>query len=468
MTYNSRSSCDAVLERIKRRGKDDGFTFGAKYDLCTSYFQKLQSFFRPAPKVMEPDSVNMSVTLSANFPGLNTTGGRLDQAPEKNKIVSLCNKTDTSYFQMLDPQTLEPIGLALQTSLHPLLKGPSSATHAKSDPITGDVYNYNLEYGRKGTYRVFGVCASTGKTSILATISADPSYLHSLFLTENYVILCVWNAFFSLCGAPIFYHMNIVDSLAKYDGTRPATWYVVDRTPTEAGGKGLVATYESGPFFAFHTINAYEESDSQTSQTDIVADIIAYDNHDCIKRYYLDNMMSDSPTAKGLRDGAFDQCRATIRRFRLPKIPTKPIPQRLKADLVFSKARELYFELPAINPTRLMRKHRYVYAVSDTGNSAFFDGLIKYDVDTHENVQWTYHSQTAGEPIFVADPGSEDEDGGVLLSVVLDGIEGKSYLLVLDAKTMTEVGRASVDGVVGFGFHGTHVPSGRDGVALQI
>ncbi|KAF7513895.1 hypothetical protein GJ744_006509 [Endocarpon pusillum] len=468
VTYNSRSSCDAVLERIKRAGKDEGYTFGAKYDLCTSYFQKLQSFFRPAPKPRKADSLNVSVTLSANFPGLNTNGDRLNAAPERDKIVSLCNKNDTSYFQMLDPQTLEPIGLAQQNSLHPSLKGPSSATHAKSDPVTGDVYNYNLEYGRTGTYRVFTVSASTGQTSILATFSADASYLHSLFLTEHYVIICVWNAFFSLGGTPIFYHMNIVDALAEYDGTRPATWYVVDRQPVEAGGKGLIATYESDPFFAFHTINAYEEAGNHANQVDIIADIICYDNHDCIKRFYLDNLVSDSPTAKGFSDGAFAHCGATIRRFRLPDVPSKPIDQRFKADTVFVKARKFYVELPAINPRRLTRKYRYIYGMIDTGKSTFFDGLVKYDIETHKDIRWSYHGQTAGEPIFVADPESEDEDGGVLLSVVLDGVGGKSYLLVLDAKTMKEVGRASVDGVVGFGFHGTHVPAGRDEVALQI
>ncbi len=468
VSYNSRSSCDGVLERIKRTGKDEGYTFGAKYDLCTSYFQKVQGLFKPAPQVKEPDQTNISVTLSANFPGLNTTGGRLDRAPGKNKIISLCNKTDTLSFQMLDAQTLEPIGMAQQTSLHPSLKGPSSATHAKSDPTTGDVYNYNLEYGRKGTYRVFKVSASTGKTFILATISADASYLHSLFLTDNYVIICVWNAFFSLGGVPIFYHKNVVDSLAKYDGTRPATWYVVDRIPVEAGGEGLIATYESDPFFAFHAINAYEVSGDQAGQTDIIADVIAYDTHECITRYYLDNMMSDSPTAKGFSDGSFANCHATIRRFRLINIPSTPVAHPLKADLVFSKGRELCLELPAINPTKLMREYRYIYGVTDTGKSAFFDGLVKYDLETHDNMQWSYRGQTAGEPIFVADPASEDEDGGVLLSVVLDGVEGKSYLLVLDAKTMREVGRADVEGVVGFGFHGTHVPAGSDGVALQV
>ena len=58
---------------------------------------------------------------------------------------------------------------------------------------------------------------------------------------------------------------------------------------------------------------------------------------------------------------------------------------------------------------------------------------------------------------------AEDEDRGVLLSAVLDGIGGRSYLLCLDARTMREVGRADVDGVVGFGFHGCHVPSGGEG-----
>lgn len=467
VTYNSRSSCDGLIERIKRTGKLEGYSFAGKYDLCTSYFQKLQSVFRPAPKVDTPDQVNVSVSLSANFPGLSATGKRLEQPVERDQLATLCNKSDISFVQMLDPQTLEPIGVAQQKSLHPLLIGSSSATHAKSDPITGDVYNYNLKYGRSGTYRVFAVSASTGQTSILATIYASSSYLHSLFLTENYTILCVWNAFFSLGGAPIFYHKNLVDALAEYDGSRPATWYVIDRTPPEAGGRGLVATYESPPFFAFHSINAFEEGDREAGGVDIVADVVAYDNNDCVKRFYLDNMMSDSSTAKGLSDAAFSQCRSSVRQFRLRDIPSESSRQIRKAELVFSKAQELSVELPTINPSKLMRKHRYVYGVTDTGNSSFFDGLVKYDEDTHTNIQWNQHGQTAGEPIFVADPASEDEDGGVVLSVVLDGIRGKSYLLVLDAKTMKEVARANVDGPVGFGFHGTHVPARQGERPLQ-
>ena len=99
---------------------------------------------------------------------------------------------------------------------------------------------------------------------------------------------------------------------------------------------------------------------------------------------------------------------------------------------------------------------------------------MKFDMQTHEMKTWNHSGQSAGEPIFVpARQESEsknirDEDDGVLLSVVLDGPAGKSYLLVLDARTMEEVGRAEVPGAIGFGFHGTHVSAlGGKGRALD-
>jgi torulene dioxygenase len=108
-----------------------------------------------------------------------------------------------------------------------------------------------------------------------------------------------------------------------------------------------------------------------------------------------------------------------------------------------------------------LKKHRFVYGVLHTGKSTLFDSIVKYDVSSQTAKMWSKHGHTPGEPIFVADPtgmGEEDEDAGVLLSVVLDGVGGKSYLLVLDARTMEEIGKAKVPGVIGFGFHGTHVP----------
>ena len=453
VTYNSRVVCDGLLKKIKKSGDRQGITFAAKYDPCMSYFQKLQAVFNPTWK-RNPDELSVAVTMSINFPGLSRTGKPQASEHDRSKVSTLCNKTDGPVFQMLDEQTLEPIGVAAQTTLHPLLKGAGSAAHAKSDPVTGDVFNYNLDFGRHPTYRVFTVNAETGGTSILATFTHSPAYLHSLFLTEHYVVLCVWNSHYKAGGASILYHQNIIDSLI-YNDKAHATWFVVEKNPQ---GNGLVATYDSDSFYAFHSINAYEEQ-HEGGKVNIIADICAYENMDCLKRFYLDNLISDSPAAKPYCDPSNLSGRPNIRRFRLPDVPSTPLKDKahLKADSVWTAGKTSSVELPTLNPAYVTKKHRYVYGIMDTGKSSFLDGLIKYDVSNHTTKVWYVHGHTAGEPIFIADPGSSDEDAGVLLSVVLDGYEGKSYLLCLDAKTMTELGRANVDGAVGFGFHGTHV-----------
>jgi torulene dioxygenase len=84
------------------------------------------------------------------------------------------------------------------------------------------------------------------------------------------------------------------------------------------------------------------------------------------------------------------------------------------------------------------------------------DALIKHDnSEAQKHLLWEKHAHTPGEAIFVPDPDGTEEDYGALLTVVLDGRSGLSYLLVLDAKTMTEVARAEMDWAVPFGFHGT-------------
>lgn len=489
--HNSRRTCDGLVERVMRTGKRDGYTFAAKYDPCQSFFKKLQSLFSPTP-TDTANSINVSVTLSPNFPGLSKTGGQKQKAHESGQIATLINKSDNSMMQALDPETLEPIGMARQSVLHPDLKGSVSGAHAKVCPKTGDIYNFNLDFGKTGCYRAFHVSASTGRCSVLATFPSVPAYLHSSFLTENYYIVCVWNSHFSAGGVSILWTKNFLDALSDYDPKKPATWYVVDRKPVAEGGRGLVATFESDPFFCFHTINAYEErSTSDPDQIDIIADLCAYDSLDVLKRFYVDNLRSDSASAKAYSDPKYDSAKAYFRRFKLPAADslkatisgggpkrknskTTVAPKVKQAENISRGSKGLAPELPSINHAIRGTKYRYVYGVTDTGKSTFFDGIVKYNVQTNRtDAVWSEFGQSAGEPIFVADPSAdptdvEQEDNGVLLTAVLDGPNERSYLLVLNAKDLTELGRATmVDGpapIIGFGFHGAHV---RDATILD-
>ncbi|KAI9730067.1 MAG: hypothetical protein M1834_006059 [Cirrosporium novae-zelandiae] len=501
--YNSRRTCDGLIEKIRKTGKLDGFTFGRKYDPCQNLFKKVMSTFEPADSnIQTPDSRNMGVTISVNFPGLPEFKDTLkpsnaDGAVRHNTpIRTICNKTDRNGFQLLDPETLAPVGLCDQSVLHPDLTGPLSGTHAKSDPITGDVYNYNLDLGANPTYRLFHVSASTGTTSILATFHAPAAYIHSIFLTANHVILCVWPAHLALNGAKMLHTRNIIDAISDFDPTAKAEWFVVDRTPS---GCGLVSKFESPAFFAFHSINAFEEpnrnpnntSTPSSSSIDIVADVTAYNTTEIITSMYYENLLSNSPAAIP-SSPPNPNTAAQIRRYRLPNIPfpsptknptTTPIPIIITTTATttdFTTPTPLQSpELAIINPTYLTRPHRYIYGITQFTHSTFVDGLVKLDTTNPTNptpLIWREHAQSPGEAIFIPRPRSgkcedkkgemeTEEDDGILLSVVLDGNKGTSYLLCLDAKTMREVGRAECEWAVAFGFHGTFVPEfgGREG-----
>jgi hypothetical protein len=78
----------------------------------------------------------------------------------------------------------------------------------------------------------------TGKVRIIAEIKGNGvhgAYLHSIFLTEHFVVLCVWPAYYTSMGLSILWNRNLLDSI-KYDASASTKWYVVDRT----SGRGLV------------------------------------------------------------------------------------------------------------------------------------------------------------------------------------------------------------------------------------
>ncbi|KAG9317006.1 carotenoid oxygenase [Chiua virens] len=462
--YNSRRSVDPLIESIRRTGKMHGISFGQKRDPCVSFFRKVMSMFIPDAQPPQ-DQRNVGVTLSVNPPGLENidTSTRKKKGGHASGIQSLWVKTDAATLREIEPETLEPMGVCNQSILHPELTGNLSAAHAKSDPVTGDLYNYNLSLGHESVYRVFRVSAATGKTEILATITDAPgAYLHSSLITENYFILCVWSGHYAWHGAKILWEHNVLDAIAPFDPSKKALWYVIDRKYD----RGLVAKYECDPFFCFHTINAWEEPStseaSHCAQVDIVADLSIYKNLDVIKRFYYDKIKSTSPASLDyVGEKRSGNCDVFLRRWRLPAvnyIATSPLAVK-EAVTEFTAEHDHSCDLPIINPRLLTRPSRYIYGVCDRGLSTFFDGIVKYDMKTHTPTYWSVEGHSPGEPIFVPDPNGAEDDG-VLLSVVLDGFSEKSYLLVLDARSMKEVGRASMDCVVGFGFHGTYHPQG--------
>ena len=90
------------------------------------------------------------------------------------------------------------------------------------------------------------------------------------------------------------------------------------------------------------------------------------------------------------------------------------------------------------------------------GPNDFFNQLLKIDILQHKVSRWYEEGCYPGEPIFVPQPNSEEEDEGVILSVVLDGNQGNSFLLILDGHSFVEIARTKVPHHIPFGLHGQY------------
>lgn len=458
VVYTSRRHSDGAVAEIKEKGWRSSISFAQRADPCVGIFAKVMTVFVPGKS-------NNNVAVVPDMPG-----GDDVKAGEPSKGKALYVLTDSASLSKLDPKTLEPIGEARQESLHPSLKGALSCAHSQRDPETGDLFNYNLDLaGPHPTYRIFRVSAKDGTTDILAVLSGKDypaAYMHSFFITQNYVVFCVQSTHFAWSGIKILWERNILDAIKPFDSSVPCKWAVVDRRE----GKGVVAEFSTPAGFFFHSVNAFEElvkGEDGTSHTDICMDAISYNNADVMYMFYYDILLDrNDATKKTMIDRQFyktTEQRLSRYRFRLPSGQQSAQEKASAvAEEVLSIPGPHVGELPTIHPALTGKPYRYVYTTNNRGLYVFADSIAKTDVHTRAALLWSGpRGHSPGEPIFVPRPGGTDEDDGVLLAVVLDGTLERSYLLCLDARTMEELGRAEADFAIPTGLHGAHQARGR-------
>jgi beta,beta-carotene 9',10'-dioxygenase len=330
--------------------------------------------------------------------------------------------TETPAPIAFDGETLETRGALAYSDA---LAGQITTAHSQHDPERRATFNVVIEVARKSHYTIVRIEDGTLSRTAIASIAVDePSYLHAFSTTRRYVVL----AQFPLVVRPLDLLLSgkaFIDNYHWKPG-RATRFHVIDK---DTGA--LAGTYETAAFFAFHHVNAFDDADT------VVVDISAYDDAAIIDDLRLDNLRAEGPPAVAA---------PALRRFRL-------VPGRGTAQTEALPAAAI--ELPRIAPARLGQTYRYAYGVeTSAGGAVLFDRLRKIDLQTSETCAWSAPDCSAGEPVFVARPGAVDEDDGAVLAVVLDARRCASFLLVLDARAMTELARAYVPHAIPFGFHG--------------
>jgi carotenoid cleavage dioxygenase-like enzyme len=300
--------------------------------------------------------------------------------------------------------------------------GTLGSAHPHHDRAANELISYVVELSARNSYKLFAVPAGSSSRRLIAKIPAgrEPSYVHSIAMTERYLVLVAWPTVVDPLRM-IRKGGGFMDNMS-WKPERGTAFHVVDRHTGEH-----VASARGEAFFCFHHINAFEDGD------EVVVDLCAYEDPSIIRALELSN----------LRAGETPPPQAFPTRYRVPLAGGDVHGERLSEEPL---------ELPRIDYGRRNgRPYRYVYGA---GSNDWLDSVVKLDVETGETLRWHSDGCYPGEPVFVRRPDAEGEDHGVLLSLVLDADAGRSFLAVLDAGTLEEVARAEAPHAIPFGFHG--------------
>lgn len=417
VSYANKFLKSDAYDTVKQTGRMS--YVGYDQDPCQSTFKKLFTYFIPS-KLKWPNMPNANVNIS-----------KLAE-----QYVAL---TEIPLPIAFDPITLETLG-----PIHHNDRFPESeiheCVHPHYDPINKEHLGFLTKFGRVSTHNVYCIKDGATQRELIASIEIDePSYMHSFAITPQYAILSL----IPLVVKPIDLLIKNKPFIRNFKwrpelGTKFA---VVDRI-----NKKVVGLFKAEPFFAFHNVNAYEEDNK------IILDLVVYDTPSQIDVFNLSNLLS--PRHNSLIQSANYQ---DIYSTKISDPFLKRFVIDLEKHIVSSKRIcEKMVELPRINYELYNgAKYKYVYA-GGSEDTRYFDSIVKVDVRTGKTLSWSEKACYPGEAVFVSVPNSTKEDDGVILSVVLDVDKETSFLLILNAADLKEVGRAIVPHKIPFGLHGIY------------
>lgn len=405
VTYTNKFLRTNAYSKVFEEGslKYDGFAV----DPCHALFKQLFTWFVPNSK---PYLHNADINI----------------AKLADEYVAL---TETPLPVRFDPKTLETLGVLDYQDELPKNRCWESA-HPHYNPHRKETINYIVQYGFQSYYTLYRIADGSTHREMIASIPvSEPSYMHSFSLTENYAIFTEYPFVVRPFDVMTMRRPFIKNYTWKQD--RGTVFIVVDRRNGQVVGR-----YATDPFYAFHHANAYEEGNQ------IHLDIACYDNADIVwgLAEYFRSIEADKATLKSP---------SRLERYIL-NLNSGGITSEILLNFPV--------EFPRINVAYDGLPYRYLYLADARGAVSEKDlrPIYKMDTSTREVKRWSEKECYPGEPVFVPTPGAKSEDEGVVLTLVLDYQNYSSFLLVLDAQSFKEIGRAAVSHAIPPGLHGQY------------
>lgn len=326
----------------------------------------------------------------------------------------------------LDLETLETRGLELLGGLKD--DSPYSA-HPKRDPQTGEIYNFGITYGAKGTLNLYRSDRS-GRILKRSTISLQGlPMIHDFVMAGPYLVFLISPVY--LNGLAVATGQKSYSESLEWQPQKGTQVLIVDRESLTEVSRG-----QAEPWFQWHYGNGFVDEDGS-----VVVDVARYEDFQT-NQYLTEVTRGQTVTA------------------------AKSAYWRVRIDPKSAQVKELHAildrvcDFPVVAPDRVSQPYRHAYLSVHSADADYpgdyFGAIARVDVATGEMT-----SATAGErcypsePIYAPDP--DNPDKGWIVTVVFDGDRECSEVWIYNSAGLADgpVCQLALPNIVPLGFHGT-------------
>ena len=374
------------------------------------------------------------------------TGGVCFRNPGVNLLPigdQLWLTIDTSSWGRVDRTTLETVDAKAQVASFVLNAHPAcDPTAPKDSPLC---YVQHPCPAKASPYSK-DVCFSTLQTSdtdLLTTIVSNATlssakiiqHSHSPCVTPNYVV----------SKLDAFVVRDPLANLRKGGVLKYAhqgednQWMVMDRRTN-------VSRILKSPGHSF--VNNHFWNCAENVDGDVVVETVTA-TEDYLDNYFEFNLEKDS----------LDWSHIFHEPLRCVVPSTSSAEQDIQCDTLLSPNASIgFFDYPTFNPDKKMQNdYRWFYAIApkDATASRWFDSVVKIDRQSGQvAASWDKSNVFLTEADFIPRPGATEEDDGVLITITYDNDADESFLMILNAKDLSEIASFPFNYAIPFHAHG--------------
>ena len=306
------------------------------------------------------------------------------------------------------------------------------------------------------------------KRKMVGSISMkwQPYSIHAIAVAGDYAVLTLGHVAmpFLKTGMEMCLSCAVEDKLHE----EPMLVYVFRLSGDNLGlNTGPILSFKipaSDSFYVFHYINAQVAKNAESEHEILVVDMCTYDNMDGVLGEHVLGDINNILTP-AIRDTMPYNC-DKLRRMEIDIDEERLVGVR-ELPVVDANGLKYRMELVSVSPDRWGRPACWAYGMTMhvNGSTHYSDmgigkiNLCAQSAEAVDTIQ-VFHRENVyvGEPLFVPDPDGMEEDDGSLLVVSKDGVSGDTTLLVINAKNMELVAKATSPIPTMFEFHGMFYP----------